>query len=213
MRERRIAFGQRESPETVALDRVPVPAGDPRVIGTKRGAREVVVVVPKARLVEAQRRGEAPEHLGIGQGLAERRDRRVVGLHVQVAIRMVDVEVLERRGRRQQHVGEIGGVCAEQVVHDDEEVVAREAVHHLGRLRRDRHGIAVVDEQRAYRRIGVRERIADRRHVDRARVAGNEVAEENNGAPQALPRHAPVSAGGHATARTALPPPAWRCIP
>ena len=75
----------------------------------------------------------------------------------------------------------VGGVGAEVLEHDGEQVLAREAGQHAARIRRHRHRVAVVDHQRldarAERGRGrVQQRIADGRHVDRARpAAGHQV--------------------------------------
>jgi hypothetical protein len=58
--------------------------------------------------VKAHRRRQPPEDLGVGQRFADRRDRRVVGECVQVAVRAVDVRVLELRRRGQQDISVVG---------------------------------------------------------------------------------------------------------
>ena len=65
----------------------------------------------------------------------------------------VHVDVLELRGGRQHVVGVVGGVGLEVLEHDGEQVLAREALRHLARLRRHRDRIAVVDDQRVDRRL------------------------------------------------------------
>jgi hypothetical protein len=71
---------------------------------------------------------------------------------MQVPVGLVDVELFHVAGRRQEDVGVVGGVGLEEIMDDGEQVVAGKAAHDLGRLRRDRHRIAVVDEQRLDRR-------------------------------------------------------------
>ena len=116
------------------------------------------------------------KHFGVRLCFAERCDRRVVRERVQVSVRAVDVDLLELRGRRQQDVGVVGGVGLEDLVHDAEEIVARESRLHLRRFRRDGDGIRVVDVDRADRRV-VRgeQRVADRAHVDRARRPADQI--------------------------------------
>ena len=62
-----------------------------------------------------------------GLRLAERRDGRAVEAQVEVAVGLVDVVLLERRGRGQHDVGVVDGVGLEELVHDGEQVLAREA--------------------------------------------------------------------------------------
>ncbi len=76
--------------------------------------------------------------------------------------------MLELRRGRQHVVRVIGGVGHEVFEHDGEQVFACKAACDFTRLRRDRHRIAVVDDQCIDRRIGVLQVVADGRHVDRA---------------------------------------------
>ena len=142
-----------------------------------RGQR--LVAVAEARLVEAHRGGQAAEDLGVGQRLAERRNRRLVQQHVGVAVAGVQVEVLELRRRRQHPVGVVGGVGQEVLQHDGEQILPRKAARHLRRLRRHRDRVAVVDDQRLDLRAEVgrglaQQVVADGAHVDRARHAAGE---------------------------------------
>ena len=125
-----------------ALQRLPVEVARARVVAPERLARDVLVGVAEARLGESHARCQPAEHFGVGQRFAQRRDRRVVGQRVQVAVRAVDVDLLELRRGGQQDVGEVGGIGLEDLVHDAEQVLAREARAHLARLRRDRDRIA-----------------------------------------------------------------------
>ena len=94
---------------------------------SKACARHLLVALAQARVVEAHARGEPAEQLRVRQRLAERRDRRPAEADVEVAVGLVDVVVLEGRRGRQHDVGEVDGVGLEQLVDDDEEVLAREA--------------------------------------------------------------------------------------
>ena len=131
-------------------------------LGAKRLPREVVVAVREAGVGEAHACREQAKDLGVALRFAERRDRRIVRLRVQVAVRAVDVGLLELRGRRQQDVGVVGGVGLEDLVHDAEQVLARKAGRHFRGFGRDRDRIRVVDVDRANRRIVAR-RAARRR--------------------------------------------------
>ena len=121
--------------------------------------------------------GQAPEDLGVGQRLAERRDRRAAQAEVELAVRLVDVERLQGRRRRQHDVGVVDRVGREELVDDREQVLAREALAHLLLLRCDRRGVRVVDEERLdgrrERRLG--EDAAELAHVERARAGRDEV--------------------------------------
>ena len=176
LRERRVGDGHVEALPAVAQQRVEIEVARGGVVALPRRARHRLVGVAEAGLGEAHARGEPAEHLGVGQRFAERRDRRIVRERVQVPVRRVHVELLELRGRRQQDVREVGGVGLEDLVHDAEEVLAREARAHAARLGRDGDRVRVVDVDRADRRVGaVEQRVADRAHVDRARPAADQV--------------------------------------
>ena len=103
-------------------------------------------------LVEPHARRQSPEELGVGDRLAQRRDRGHVEAQVEVPPRVHDVELLEL-GRGGQHdVGEVGGVSGELLADDGEQVLARQSRDDLVLLGHDDDGIAVVDEQRLDRR-------------------------------------------------------------
>ena len=65
-----------------------------------------------------------------------------------MAVGAVRVPMLQLRGGGQQVVGVVGGVGLKVFQHHGEQVFACKALHHLARLRRDRHRVAVVDNQR-----------------------------------------------------------------
>ena len=117
-----------------------------RVIRQERVARHLLVAFAEARLVEAHARGEQAEYLGIGLGLAQRRNGGVVGQRVKVPVGGMDIHVLELGRRRKHDVGVVRGVGQENVVHDAEKVLTREARDDLGRFRRDGDRIRVVDK-------------------------------------------------------------------
>ena len=77
-------------------------------------------------------------------------------------------------GSGQHVIGQIGGVGEEVLEHHGKEILAAETRHDLARVRRDRHGVAVVDHHGldgwAEGHIaGVQQRIAHGCHVDQAR--------------------------------------------
>ena len=133
-----------------------------------RLARELVVGVAEAVLRVAHARGEPAEHLDIRQRLAHRRDGGVVGEHVEVAVGLVDVGVLELGGGRQHDVGVVHGVGGERIHYHAEKVLARKSFQHLVRIRAHRHRIVVVDDHGMHRRLGGGERVANLRMVDDA---------------------------------------------
>ena len=103
----------------------------------------------------------------------QRLDRRLVEGEVVVAPGEDDVEVLELRGRRQDDVGVARGVGHELLEHDGEQVLAAQPGEHPLLVGGDLGRVRVPDDQRLDRRVelGVGERLAELRHVDRARPA------------------------------------------
>ena len=93
-----------------------------------RLAREAVehrgIVLEELRLVEAHGAGQPAEDLLIGQSLAHGFD----GLHLrgegQVEIGRHDIVELQEARRRQDEIGEIGGVGLEQIGHDSQKILA-----------------------------------------------------------------------------------------
>ena len=84
--------------------------------------------------------------------------------------------MFELRGGGQHVVGEVGRVGHEMFEHDGEQVLARKALGHFVRLRRDGDRVAVVDHEgfdlgAEVGVTGVQQRVADRAHVDGARAA------------------------------------------
>ena len=177
-----IAFGERREPRrhieplpALGFQRVPLDAGHARIRRLKRLTAEVFVRVAEAGVGKAHARGEQPEHLAVGLRLAHRRDRRCVGENVQMAVGLVHVVVLELSGGRQHDIGVVGGVGEENFVHHGEQVLAPESGDHLLRVRAHRHRVVVVDIDRAHRRLGRCERVAERRLVDGARPVRHQV--------------------------------------
>jgi hypothetical protein len=125
----------------------------------------------------------AAEDLRVRQRLAERLDRAGVEHHVRVAVRLVQVLVLELRRRGQQHVGVVGGVGLEVLEDDGEEILAAQAGDDVLAIGGDGAGVGVVDDERLHRRIvGARQRLAEAGHVDRAGAGRAEVfARERRG--------------------------------
>jgi hypothetical protein len=164
-----LALRQVQAGVTVGLELLPRQAGEARIAPVEGLAAEVLRRCRQSTASLKPIPGQATEQFGVRQRLAERRDRRLVDLDVQMAVGLVDVELFHVAGGRQQDVGVVGGVGLEEVVDDGEQVVAGEAAHHLARLRGDRHRIAVVDEQRLDRRLRVQQVVADGAHVDRSR--------------------------------------------
>ena len=72
-------------------------------------------------------------------------------LHVVMAVREVEVGVLQERGGGQQDVGVVGGVGLELLQHHGEQVLAAQAREHHVLVGRDGRGIGVVDHQRLAR--------------------------------------------------------------
>ena len=104
-------------------------------------------------MVEPHARRQQAEDLGVGLALADGCDGRTAEAQVEVPVGLVQVVVLEGRGRGQHDVREVDGVRLEEVVHDDEEVLAREARVHAPLVGRDRGRVGVVDVERLHRRV------------------------------------------------------------
>ena len=185
----------------MCFQRVPLDAGHARIRRLKRLAADVLVGIAEAGFGKTHARGEQPEHLAVGLGLAHRCNRRAVGEHVQVTVGLVHVVVLQLGGGRQHDVGVVGGVGEKNFVHHGEQVLARESGNHLLRARAHRHRVVVVDVDRPHRRLGRGERIAERRLVDAARPVRDQIGSLQRGVV-----HAVVIAGGQQHAPRGIAP-------
>ena len=116
--------------------------------GAKRQAAQGLVLLFKARLSKPHACRQLAKNLRVGFGLAQRRNRRAVQQHVGVAIACVHIPVFQLGGGREDVVGIVGGVGLKMLQHHGEQVFALEPFHHLARVRRHRHRVAVVDDQR-----------------------------------------------------------------
>ena len=129
-----------------------------------------LVVVRETGLVEAHAPRQLTKHPGVAARLATRRHGRTIQQHIGVAVAGVNIPVLQLRRSRQQVVGVIGGVGLKLLEHHGEKILAREALHHLARIRRHRHRVAVVNHDRFDRTGCIEQGIADGAHVDGARA-------------------------------------------
>ena len=111
------------------------------------------------RLGEAHRGRQPPHQIPVRDRLAERLDRLVVVLQVQVPVGHVQIDPLELRHRGQHDVGVLRGIGHELLMDDCEEIVAQQSFDGLDRVGRGRDRVAAEDEERH-----------DRRVVDLARV-------------------------------------------
>ena len=148
----------------------------------ERLLRQVLVGVSKAGFIKTHGPGQFAKDLRIGFGLAHRRNGRLVQRDPGVAVAGVHVQVFELGGGGQHVVGKVGGVGQKMFKHHGEKVGARKTLHHLARLRRHRHRVAVVDHHGLNARakgaavfqdvVGVAQQVAsDGAHIDRARLA------------------------------------------
>ena len=69
-----------------------------------------------------------------------------------VAPAPVDVVVLDEHGGRQYDIREFGSLCQELLVHRDKQVIALKPCNDVSLLRRDIHGIGILNEQCMNRR-------------------------------------------------------------
>ena len=85
-----------------------------------------------------------------------------------------EIEVLELRGGREQDVGVASGVGSELLDDHGEEIVTFQTSDDGVLIRGDDGGIAVVDDERPYRRIQrlIVEHLPELRHVERPALSG-----------------------------------------
>ena len=129
-------------------------------------------------VVEAHGLGQPPEQFDIGNAFARRGDRRLVEHHVEMPPRHHEVVLLALHRRRQQNVRVARRIGNEQLADDHEQVLALQPLNDLGLLRRLRHRIGIVDEQRLDRRVErhlAAQRGAELELVDDARARLDEV--------------------------------------
>ncbi|MNZ65081.1 hypothetical protein D3C78_832660 [compost metagenome] len=158
------------------LERLPVVLVGSHVLLLEGLRGDLVVAFLEAGIVEAHALRQQAEDFRIRLRFTERRDGRVVGQHVLVTVRQVDVGMLQLRRGWQQDVGVIGGVGLEMFQHHGEQVLAGKALSDFRRLGRHRHGVRVVHDQRFDLRAELgrgltQQVIADGAHVDGARLA------------------------------------------
>ena len=155
------ASGSFSCAQPVCFQRLPVHARERLVFPAERGLtrRSRRFRTAPVRRVPSRARGREKSPCSAAR-LADRCDRRQVDHHVRVTVRLVDVEMLELRRRRQEQIGVVGGVGLEMLEHDGEQIFARETRGDSLRIRRDRHRIRVVDDRslrlsgRTWRRPG-----------------------------------------------------------
>ena len=114
-----------------------------------------------------------PKNLGIGFGLALRRNGWAVEQYVGMPIRQVNIPVLQLGGGGQDVVSVVSCVGLKMLQHHREQIFACKALHHAARLGCHRHGVAVVDHQRLdfwpeAGRAVCSQVVANRAHVDGA---------------------------------------------
>src|SRR5207247_6043030 len=120
---------------------------------------------PRVTRVEPPR--QRADDLVVGAAFAGRLDQLGPELDVLVAAALVEVVVLEKHGRGQGNVGHAGGLGHELLVYADEQVLAGKAALDEILLRRDRHRIGVLDDQRGDRRATKQGlRLADQERSD-----------------------------------------------
>ena len=140
----------------------------------KSRAAQRFVIVQKAGLVKPHVSRQRAKDVCVGFGVAQRGNGGAVQQHIGVAVRRVNVPVLQLRGGGQDVIGVISRVGLKLLEHHREQVIPLETAHHMAGLRRHRHRVAVVDDQgfdlRAKGVGGGRQQIiANRAHVQRAR--------------------------------------------
>ena len=176
LRKRRELCRHVEPLPSLLPEGLPIEPLGARVRRDERMARDVLVAFAKAALLEPHSFCQEAEYFGVRLRFAHRCDRRIVGEDVQVSVRRMHVDVLELRRRWEHDVRVVGGIGQEHVVDHAEEVLARKSGDDLHGLGGDRDRVGVVNVDRANRRIVlVEQRVADGRHVDRARIVPDEI--------------------------------------
>ena len=94
-------------------------------------AAQCFVIIVKARLGKAHVPGQFAKDLGVGFGLAQRRDGRAVEQHIGMPIAQMHIPMLQLGGGRQEVVGIVGGVSLKMFQHHSEQVFARKPGHHF----------------------------------------------------------------------------------
>ena len=95
---------------------------------------------------------------------------------------IVQVGVLDLHRRREQEIGEVGGVGLEVVDDHGEEILAGESLPDPALVRRARRRIAAVDEERLHRLIARgEERLREARHREHARAGRPEIVAPERG--------------------------------
>ena len=118
-------------------------------------------------------RRQVAEDLRIGFGVTQWGNRRAIQQHISVAIRRMNVPMLQLRGGGQDVVGVVSRVSLKMLQHHSKQVIARKALHHSARLRGHSDRVAVVHNQRFNFGAKLAGRffeqiIANRDHVDRS---------------------------------------------
>ncbi len=154
-----------------------------RRVAVEHVARDLLVGLVQSRVVEAELRRQPAEDLAVRQARPGRLDGRQVERHVVVPVGVVDVEVLRLHRRRQDDVGIQRGVGHPLLEHDREQILAREAGVHARVIGVAGGGVRVEDDERRDGRVvGLEQRLAEARHVDRARRRRAEVGRNRDAA-------------------------------
>ena len=137
----------------------------------QRVADDRHVVVEQTLVGETHRASDAAEEFGVADRLADGLDGLLVPAEPQVTPGEVHVDRLDLGGGRQHDVGVAGGVGEELFVHDREQVVAGHALASCLDVGHDDQRVAVPDDHRLHRWLGVEQDLTEATHVEGAWVA------------------------------------------
>src|SRR6185312_6157194 len=107
----------------------------------------------ETRLIEAQVLRQFGKHPHIAFGLTDWGDRLIRDLQIIVSVCVLQVLVLEERGRGQNDVGVVSGIAEELLVHYGEQIGTTESPHNVIVIGRDRRRIRVVYKDGFHRRM------------------------------------------------------------
>ncbi len=106
----------------------------------------------KPSMLGAHTLGEIADHIMVAAAFARRFDQLAAKHDVLVAAALIDVIMFEKHGGGQNDVGEFRRLGHELLMHADEEILARQALLHLGLVGRDGSRIGVLNEHGLDRR-------------------------------------------------------------
>src|SRR5258708_30907929 len=112
---------------------------------------ELTRVHCETAMLDAQSPGEGADHLVIITALARWLDQLGAQNQILMPTPAINVVVLEKSRRRQNHIGHLRGFSHKLLVYADKQVITCKAAFHLRLIRAHRNRIGVLDDERANR--------------------------------------------------------------